>query len=135
MRFVLAALLVLVAACGSDDPGGMTLSVEHGDLVAGDVPTFTLTVTNGTDEDVTLVFSSGQSGDVVLSQDGEERWRWSDGLAFTQAIREEPLAAGDETTFPLEGSPLAVPPGDYDLEAILTADPAPPPVTSEVTVS
>jgi hypothetical protein len=131
-------LLAVLAACGSgdgaDEPGALTLSVDHGDLEAGGVPTFLLTVRNGTGEDVVLTFGSGQSGDIVLSEDGDERWRWSDGLAFTQAVREEPLAAGAEVTYPLEGSPLAVPAGDYDLEATLTADPAPPPARTAVTV-
>jgi hypothetical protein len=31
----------------------------------------------------------------VLESDGLEVWRWSDGLSFTQAIREEILASGD----------------------------------------
>ena len=137
----LALLLLVLAACGSDSDsedsvadGTLSLEVDTGELEAGGVPTFRLTVRNGTPDDVVLTFGSGQSGDIVLSQDGEERWRWSDGLAFTQAIREEPLAAGAEGTYELAGSPLAVPPGTYDLEATLTSDPAPTAITSEVTV-
>jgi hypothetical protein len=139
VRFVVLALLVL-AACGTGSDGEeaaagtLSLSVDHGELVAGDVPTFHLTVRNGTGDDVVLTFASGQSGDVVLSQGGDERWRWSAGLAFTQAIREEPLPAGAEATYELSGSPLAVPPGDYTLEATLTSDPAPPPVQTEANV-
>lgn len=142
MRRALLAALLLVAACGSDDeeaavstPGELTLAVEHDGLRAGELVTWRLTVTNGTGADVTLAFRSGQSGDVVLRADGEERYRWSEGMAFTEAIREEPLAAGDSATYELTGGPLAVPPGDYDLEATLVSDPAPPPVTDEVAVS
>ena len=136
---LLLVLLVLAACGGDDDPepaaeGELTLAVDHGELQAGELVTWRLTVTNGTGDDVTLVFPSGQSGDVVLSAGGEERYRWSAGMAFTQAVREEPLAVGDSVTYELSGGPLAVPPGEYELEAVLTSDPAPPPVTDEVTV-
>jgi intracellular proteinase inhibitor BsuPI len=90
-------------------------------------------VTNVSDEVVTMTFSSGQDGDVVLSQNGEERYRWSAGRFFTQAVRPIELAPGEALRFTLEDT-LAVEPGSYELLATVSSDPAPGPATRSVAV-
>jgi len=48
---------------------------------------------------VEVTFPTGQDYDFVVLQDGREIWRWSDDRMFTQAVRQERLAAGDAWTF------------------------------------
>lgn len=66
---------------------------------AGDPVVFTLTVTNTGDESREVRFRSGLEADFAVSRDGEERWRWSDGRMFTQALRTERFAPGESTTY------------------------------------
>ncbi len=150
VRVVALVGLVALAACGSgEDPvlegdqaseeapaEGIALTIDGlGELVAGEPVSWRLTVTNATDEGVTLVFPSGQQGDVALVDgDGTEVYRWSDGMMFSQALVETPLEAGAEVTFELPGD-LDVDPGTYLLTASVPSDPAPEPVTTEVTIS
>ena len=82
-----------------------------------------------------LSFATGQRGDVVLVDDaGDEVYRWSDGMMFTQAVSELTVPAGEDVTLNLEGS-LDVDPGDYVAEATVVAAPAPAPVRRDVTVT
>ncbi|MEX2658413.1 MAG: BsuPI-related putative proteinase inhibitor [Acidimicrobiales bacterium] len=116
--------------------GDLSLAVDVPDpLVSGQQVTWRLTVTNGSGTDVTLTFTSGQQGDVVLrGGDGAEAYRWSDGMMFSQALADVVVPAGGEVTFELAGE-LGVAPGDYDLEASVPSAPAPEPVTRQVTVT
>jgi hypothetical protein len=82
---------------------------------------------------VTMTFASGQDGEVVLLQGGTERYRWSQGRAFTQAIRSEDLAPGEQLSFTLDDT-LPVEPGSYDLVATVASDPAPAVAQRTVTV-
>lgn len=82
---------------------------------------------------VDVVFGSGQDGEVVLIQGGVTRWRWSDGMAFSQVVRPVRLGSG-RTDFVLAGRPLDLVPGEYVAIASLAAQPAPPPVRLTVTV-
>lgn len=91
------------------------------------------TVTNVSGELVTMTFGSGQDGDVVLLQGGAERYRWSQGRAFTQAIRTKDLPPGESLSFTLDDT-LPVEPGSYELVASVASDPAPAPVVRTVTV-
>jgi hypothetical protein len=81
----------------------------------------------------TLVFPSGQQGDVVLESDGVERYRWSRDKAFVLMITEQELDAGETLSFSLEDV-LDVEPGRYSLIASVTASPPPPEITTELTV-
>ena len=142
---VLAALLVVgVAGCGgasstsAEEPAGagaLSLAVRPSEPLRTGAPvTWRLVVGNATGADEVLVFPTGQQGEVVLrAADGTEAYRWSEGMMFTQALGEVPLAAGDEVTFTLAGT-LAAEPGGYVLEATVTSDPAPEPVRADVTV-
>jgi hypothetical protein len=90
-------------------------------------------VTNVSQDVVAMTFPSGQDGDVVLSQNGEERYRWSAGRFFTQALRTVELAPSEAYHFTLEDT-LAVEPGSYDLTATVAGEPPPTPVVRTVTV-
>jgi len=63
-------------------------------LASGETVWWVFDVTNVTDRSIDLTFSSGQIGDVVLSQDGAEKYRWSEGKAFTEAIRVDTIEPG-----------------------------------------
>lgn len=95
---------------------------------------WTLTVENTGDEAATLVYPNAQDGDVVLRQDGEVVYRWSEGMAFAQVVRCQVIGAGQRYQLLLRGSDLDVEPGDYELEATLAADPTPAPAEIDVTV-
>ncbi|MBV9774512.1 MAG: hypothetical protein JO040_11215, partial [Gemmatimonadetes bacterium] len=68
---------------------------------------FVLQVTNAGTQPMALDFSSGQSFDFVVQQDGRELWRWSGDRMFTQALRSETLAAGETRTFSATWNPPA----------------------------
>jgi len=141
-------MLVLVTAltgCGGDGGGsqsqsgkqkpGLSLSVDFdGPLRSGGPVTWKLEVENGGPNEVTLVFNSGKNGDVALFQGGREAYRWSAAKYFSQALRQERLAAGEHKTFTLEEKTLSAAPGDYELVAELTSEPAPAPARRSVTV-
>lgn len=138
-------LLTTLTGCGSDGGGGsesqagtqkgLSLSVEFdGPLRSGRAITWKLDVENGGPDEVTLAFRSGKDGDVSLVQGGREAYRWSGDKYFSQAMRQERLAAGEKKTFTLEEPTLTAEPGEYELVAGLDSEPAPPPVRRSVKV-
>jgi hypothetical protein len=142
---VMLVLLTTLTGCGGDGKGsesqsgqqkeGLSLSVEFDEpLRSGRPVTWKLEVHNGGPNEVTLAFSSGKNGDVALMQAGREAYRWSGTKYFTQAIRQERLAAGDRKTFRLEEQALSAAPGDYELVAELDSEPAPSPARRSVKV-
>jgi len=147
----LAALMfVLLSACGGgggekgDDPvvlpptddQGLKLTVRHTEPVRTRSPvTWTLELRNTGNAPATLAFSSAQKGDVVLYQNGQERYRWSDGKSFTQDLSDTVVASGQAQPFELKEAVLNVAPGQYELVGVLTSGPAPPEVRQTVTVS
>ncbi len=76
-------------------------------------------VKNGGSAPFSLTFSSGQRADVVLSQNGVEKYRWSDGKSFTQAIETVMIKPGDTLPVVLNDT-LQVAPGEYDFVATVT---------------
>jgi hypothetical protein len=147
MRRPLAMLVLLttLTGCGGDGNGsqsqsgkqkpGLSLSVDFDEpLRSGGPVTWKLEVENGGPDEVTLVFRSGKNGDVTLRQGGREAYRWSGTKYFTQAIRQERVAAGDRKTFTLEEQALSAAPGDYELVAELDSEPAPAPAQRSVKV-
>jgi intracellular proteinase inhibitor BsuPI len=142
---VMMVLLTTLTGCGGDGGGserqsgqqkdGLSLSVEFDTpLRSGGPVTWKLDVKNAGPGEVTLAFRSGKNGDVALMQGGREAYRWSGTKYFTQAMRQERLAAGDHKTFTLEDPALSAAPGDYELVAELDSEPAPPPARRSVKV-
>lgn len=135
---MLVAMMSLVAGCGGDGEeeqgsaptsagsGGVTLAVasEPDPPVVGKPVTWSLTVANDGAEAVSLTFSSGKRGDVVLEREGGgEVYRWSDGRVFTEAVSKQEIGPGQEVVYQLEEPSLSVEPGDYTLVATLAAEP------------
>ena len=89
-------------------------------ISAGDQVWWALDVMNTGQSAVELTFASGQRGDVVLSQAGREKYRWSAGKFFAEAIETVSLKAGENLPVVLNDK-IAVPAGEYDLTAIVTA--------------
>lgn len=122
------------AATGDGTAPTLTVDAPD-DLVAGEPVTWRLTITNPTDEDVTYGFPTAQQGEVTLRDGDVERYRWSDGMVFAQALTELTVPAGEEVTVELGGGSLDVEPGDYRLEATLPVSPGPEPVVRDISVS
>jgi len=80
---------------------------------------FALAVANAGTDPVELTFRSGRVADFAVSADGEPVWRWSDGRAFTQAIRTETLDPGESVTGSGRWEDPA--PGEYAVAATLAA--------------
>lgn len=84
-----------------------------------------ITLRHSQPEPIPLIFPSGQTFELVIrSERGDEVYRWSEGKAFTLAIRRQEFSAG-EFNWPVtvelrdrEGKPF--PPGRYFAEAWLT---------------
>ena len=145
---VMLVLFTTLTGCGGDGGGserqsgsqstqkeGLSLSVEFDEpLRSGGAVTWKLDVKNGGPDEVTLGFRSGKDGDVALMQGGREAYRWSSAKYFSQALRQERLAAGEHKTFTLEEKALTAAPGDYELVAELDSEPAPPPARRSVRV-
>jgi hypothetical protein len=67
---------------------------------------FVLQVTNTETGPLELEYSTGQSFDfVVTDEGGREVWKWSSGQMFTQAERDETLAAGASLRYEGEWNP------------------------------
>jgi hypothetical protein len=89
-------------------------------ITSGDLVWWAFDVINTGKTPVDLTFSSGQRGDVALIQDDVEKYRWSDGKAFTEAIEMVTLQPGKYLPVVLNDT-LALVPGDYDVVAVVTA--------------
>mgnify|MGYP005760137825 FL=1 len=87
--------------------------------------TFEFTVENQTGDDVDIVFTSGQEFDyIVYDNKGAKVKQLSDGMMYTQAIREVLLADGDSLTYevPMEDVTDDLPSGSYTITFIFTGD-------------
>lgn len=145
----LAMIAVSIFACGGGESGqetprpattsppdgrsGLSLEVDWSPKRPrrGEEMIWRLRVENLGPEALELVFSSGQSGDVVVRRDGREVHRWSAERVFSQEVRNEPLAAGASRIYELDDR-LALESGGYEVEATLSAEPAPPPATARL---
>lgn len=128
----LPLVLAAVAACTSQHLNAERPAVSEqaraGALVSSlqvepsaDGVRFLLQVTNGGTQPMALQFSSGQSFDFVVTQDGRELWRWSADRMFTQALRSETLAPGETRTFSATWNPPAGVHGELVASGFLTA--------------
>jgi hypothetical protein len=87
--------------------GGEPLASSLQVAPAGDSVSFVLQVTNAGPAPVALTFPTGQSFDFAVSRDGREVWRWSADRSFTQAVREESIAAGETRRYEASWRPPA----------------------------
>lgn len=111
----------------------VSLEVRPHPLRSGAEAEWEIRLRNDGEDPVRLTFPTSQVGDVVLEQGGSERWRWSDGKFFAQALSERELAPGEAWSFTLEGGP-SVEPGSYEAVATVRAQPAPSPARITVLV-
>jgi Intracellular proteinase inhibitor len=88
-------------------------------LRAGDTVWWAFDIASSGDAVQEVTFSSGRRADVALLQGGVEKYRWSEGKAFTEAIEKVMLEPGRSLSIVLNDT-LVVSPGDYDLVAIVT---------------
>lgn len=97
----------------------MTLEGRLDATESADGVRFDFTVTNTSDEPVTLRFSDACTADVAVRDDGREVWRFSDGRMFAQVITEETIGPGESETFDVEWPDPES--GEYTAEAELCA--------------
>lgn len=99
-------------AAGGGEVEALLPSVQATSL--GDSVNFVLQVTNTTESAIGLSYPTGQSFDFVVSDaTGAEVWRWSADRMFTQAVREEEIAAGETITFSAVWPVAGRPRGEY----------------------
>ncbi len=84
-----------------------------------DAVTFRFVVRNDGDEPITAQFSNSCRADVAVLEDGEERWRYTDGRMFSQVIGEETFAPGESHEFAVQWPDPE--PGSYTAVGELTA--------------
>ncbi|WP_435077893.1 BsuPI-related putative proteinase inhibitor [Halococcus sp. AFM35] len=77
----------------------MTLTGSLDTRVETDRVSFSFTVANDGDDPVTLSFRDSCSADFAVLDGEDERWRWSRGRMFTQALQSESLDPGESVTY------------------------------------
>jgi hypothetical protein len=97
----------------------MSLDADLTATVTDDAVEFTLAVENTGDDDVELQFSDGQRVEVVVTEDGAQRWRASEGMMYTMALGTERFPPGERREFGVEWADPE--PGDYEAKASLVA--------------
>ena len=100
---------------------GLVLRTADLGIIVGEPAVWPFDLTNSTDTDMTLTFTSGQRMELTLSSDSGEVYRWSADMMFTQAIEEVPLPAGATSPYMLTAEPIDLPPGVYTAQAWVTA--------------
>lgn len=99
------------------------------DIAVDDAVRFDFAVINQGKKKLELKFDDGRTHDVVvLDAAGREVWRWSEGRAFTQAMRNKVLRTSDSLRY--EESWKDAKPGDY--VAVVTLASANYPLTQRV---
>jgi hypothetical protein len=113
--------VVLTDPVYSSEGEGITLRTADLGIVVGEPAIWPFDLTNNTDQDITLTFTSGQRMDLTLSDDSGEVYRWSGDMFFTQIIEEVLLPAGGTFPYVLTAEPIDIPPGSYTAAAWVTA--------------
>ena len=98
----------------------LRFAVVGAPMVSGNSEWWAFDLRNEAEEPLDLTFANGQEAEVVLSQEGVEKYRWSDDKLFTEAIKTVTLGPGELYSVAINDT-LEIPPGRYDLEAFLTA--------------
>lgn len=107
-----------------DHSSGLVLRVADLGFESGVPVVLPVDLTNATDADISLTFTTGQRVEFTLSNDSGEVYRWSDGMLFTQAIEEVDLSAGATLPHVVRGEATVLPPGSYTARAWITASEA-----------
>lgn len=100
----------------------------------------TFTVENKSDKDISIDFPTGQRYDIWIEKDGNEVWRWSHGMMFTQAFGKMALKAGGKKTYEqiwqqVDNDGKQVSPGTYSVMArIASVSPRTTPVVAQITI-
>lgn len=89
-------------------------------LESGETVWWAFDLRNGSDAPLDLTFMSGQRVEVVLSQEGVEKYRWSADKFFTEAIETVTVEPGGLFSHVVNDA-LGVPAGRYELTAFITA--------------
>lgn len=95
------------------------LSTDKTSYRAAEPVKITITVTNKSPADINLLFGSGQSYDVLITdKSGRDVWHWSRGKVFSMAVRHVKIAARQSVKYALtwkqadnDGRPVK--PGKY----------------------
>ena len=99
-----------------------SLRIEDKVIKSGEDFKSWIEVYNLSKSDITLSFSSGQLYDLYLKKGDKEIWRWSKGKAFTMAMQNKKLAAGDKLYYEVEVAGIDGP-GEYILKGEVTSQP------------
>jgi len=87
------------------------------EVTVGDGVEFSFSVVNAGDMPIELTFRDACRADFAVYEDGDERWRYSDGRTFAQTLTTADLQPGETAAFE-EIWPEPTP-GDYTVEATL----------------
>ena len=98
----------------------MTLSGSLSVTVNEGAVEFTYEVANDGDDAVDLQFSNSQTHDVVVFEDGEEAWQFSEGMMFMQMLQSESCAPGESLSYTATWEDAD--PGEYEARAWLAAN-------------
>jgi hypothetical protein len=103
-------------------PPTTMLTTEKLSYVPGEAIDWRYTVYNGNDQPLVLTFTSSQTYDLIVRQDGRALARWSTGKMFADVMSTRTVMMGE--TMELKGSwqlPVELAIGTYDLELVLTS--------------
>lgn len=104
-------------------------TLDKTQLKVGEPLAIKIVATNTTQAAQTIRFNSGQSFDVLISnEDGQPIWTWGANKRFTMALRSLRLAPGESKSFDATWTGEALPdfqivPGTYSVQAVLTSNP------------
>jgi len=129
---MIAALAVTVSVHqvnAADPPAGIryapptvTLTTGKPSYMAGEAIDWRYTLYNGNDQPLVLTFTSSQTYDLILRQDGRIIAQWSTGKMFADVMSTRTVMMGE--TMELKGSwqlPQELALGTYELEFVLTS--------------
>lgn len=97
------------------------LELDKSSYEQGEPVEMTLRLVNCASGPITRTFSNAQRYDFSAKiRDGDEVWRWADGMAFAEVVGEETYQPAEQLTFTetwdqLDGEGQQVEPGQYEL--------------------
>jgi len=110
-------------------PMQLQVALDKTKIKVGEPVSFTLTLTNTSQNAQPIQFTSGQRFDVsILNQASETVWNWAANKRFTRSISRQTLAPGESRTFQADWDGQALPdqkitPGTYTVQATSASNP------------